>query len=1341
MAEARCPLFTSLKREDWSGYLIRLNLHFRCKKVEDAELKHAAFVSNMGDQLYKVAERVMQQSLSKSLVDCSYEQITEQLTKHFKPMDNVNSCKNLFFHREKKSTEGVEEYAEALIELAQKCKFQGEVRKVILRDRFLTGLNNTKMQTVLFALDPTPDFEELMAKAKIQENITGDVQAVNKGAAEDSESSKVNSVSKFTGSKNKNKSDKKWVDNKTSKGGQGKTGGSCFRCKSIGHLADSCWAKNKKCFNCQIVGHTQNACRKPKENKIKSVKGKPNGESSETDSDSLADRDEYSYTVKAVGSCLTGGFDPRRPILLKLKINGVSCNLEMDSGSCRTLINDDMLSKLFKTDPKSRPTIDSKPMKPLEDYNGGIIPVLGQATVCVEYEGQKCVLPFTVASRGPSIIGKDWLWHFKPDLFVTNVKSVQISDVDLGFEIKKLNEEFSDIFEARPDGSTITVGVTMIDNPKPVFCKVRSVPYALSDKVEAQLRDQVHRGIYTVVPNSKWATPIVVVAKPGGDVRICGDYKITVNPQIVCDGHPIPKIKDLFAKLGGGLLYTKLDMAEAYLQYQADENLQEISTLITPIGLLKPRCLSFGISSAPAIFQGKQDELLCGIPGVANFFDDTTVTGSSNFDHLQSLRKVYQVFRDNGLTLNRKKCLFGAESVDVLGHKISREGIRPKGDNIEAIKNAPRPTSVTQVRSFVGMLNYYGGHVSNISSQMAPLFRLMQKDAKFEWTSECENVFQTAKKWLSSDAVLVHYDPTKPICLSCDASIEGVGAVLSHVIEGEERPISYASRTLQKPERNYSNIEREALGVIFGVKKFHQYVYGRKFVIYTDHKPLVVLFSGQHETPVLGSPRIQFWSSLLACYMYEIVYRPGVKNGNADCLSRLPLTKTVASIAKTDFESVLLVSISQLPIQPKQIKLWTDRDPTLCKVINFTQRGWFEKSVEPGLNVFKQKEGELHVLQGCLMWGHRVVVPFKGQKSVLDFLHAGHPGIERMKRVARMHVWWPGIDGEIEKLVSECDFCLSKSAKPAPAPLMSREWPTEKWIRIHMDLAKFQGVDFLVVVDAFSKWVEIRILPGTLCENVLFMLRSIFGQFGLPVEIVSDNGPQFDCAEFREFCHKNGIKFSPVTPAHPQANGLAERVVRTLKGGLKSQKGDMSTRLDRFLFHYRTTPHSSTGETPSNLFLGREIRCHLNILKPDWGLKLADSQNRNVSNRAKKAKPRNLEIGDFVKVSLMRKNKTTWENGLIIAKRGLTAFDVKLESNGKVFKRHLNEIILNTAGGIVQGERGNDPNELIFPKPTPITHLPTIADITVFSGSDAPTQTVPPGINRRSNRSRVPPRR
>ena len=239
------------------------------------------------------------------------------------------------------------------------------------------------------------------------------------------------------------------------------------------------------------------------------------------------------------------------------------------------------------------------------------------------------------------------------------------------------------------------------------------------------------------------------------------------------------------------------------------------------------------------------------------------------------------------------------ESVGFLGHVISAEGVLPNKKKVEAVLAAPTPKDVSQVRSFLGLMNYYGKFLPNLSSVLAPLYRLLHKAVKWRWHKEEEDSFREAKELLISTKLLVHFDPDKELILTCDASPYGVGAVLAHKEEdGTERPISYASRSLAIAERKYSQLDKEGLAIIFAVKRFHQYLYGRKFIIHSDLKPLQHIFGNNRPVPAMASARIQRWALTLAAYSYTILYKPGKEISQADGLSRLPLPESVSSKCK-----------------------------------------------------------------------------------------------------------------------------------------------------------------------------------------------------------------------------------------------------------------------------------------------------------------------------------------------------------------------------------------------------------------------------------------------------------
>ena len=344
------------------------------------------------------------------------------------------------------------------------------------------------------------------------------------------------------------------------------------------------------------------------------------------------------------------------------------------------------------------------------------------------------------------------------------------------------------------------------------------------------------------------------VLKPDGSVRICGDFRVTVNLVSKLDKYPIPKAKDLFAKLSNGKYFSKIDLRQAYQQLEVDEESQQYLVVNTHKGLFKYRRLPYGVASSPGIFQRVMESLLQGIDGVEVYIDDILISGSTEEEHLKALEEVLRRLEKAGLRVKLKKCMFMRPSVEYLGHKIDANGLHPLQDKVHAIKEAPTPQSVQELRSYLGLLTYYNKFLPNLSTTLHPLHKLLQKNVPWRWRAEQEKAFAKSKELLTSTKFLAHFDSTQKLTLACDASSYGVGAVLAHKMpDGSKRPIGYASRTLTKSERNYSQLEKEGLSCIFGIKKFHDYVFGHAFELVTDHKPLLGLLKEDRATTLPGS--------------------------------------------------------------------------------------------------------------------------------------------------------------------------------------------------------------------------------------------------------------------------------------------------------------------------------------------------------------------------------------------------------------------------------------------------------------------------------------------------------
>ena len=447
---------------------------------------------------------------------------------------------------------------------------------------------------------------------------------------------------------------------------------------------------------------------------------------------------------------------------------------------------------------------------------------------------------------GPSLLGRNWLAELQIDWRgVYQIQEPAALAAVLKAHKALFKREFGTITCAKAE-------LHMDPQVSPAFHRPQQVPFAQRQKVEDELIRLEKKGIIRPRKFSEWASPIVPVPKSDGSVHICGDYKISANKAMICDIHPIPTSEDLFAMMAGGMSFTKLDLSHAYLQLQLADSAREYLVINTHKGLFEYTRMPFGIKSAPAIFQRTMDNLLQGLDHVGVYIDDILITGKSEEQHLN---EVLSRLEKAGVRLKQEKCVFMADEVTYLGHRLNREGIQPTGAKVEAINQAPK---LSELQAFLGMVNFYGKFMENFSTLLAPLYKLPRKGVVWRWGKPQRQAFDGAKELLSSPKLWVHYDTTKELILTCDASPYGLGAVLAHRMEdGTERPIEYASRTLAPAERNYAQIDKEALVVMYGVKRFHKYLYGRPFVICSDHKPLIYLFGEHRGISATASARVQ----------------------------------------------------------------------------------------------------------------------------------------------------------------------------------------------------------------------------------------------------------------------------------------------------------------------------------------------------------------------------------------------------------------------------------------------------------------------------------------------------
>ncbi|KAM8707498.1 hypothetical protein ACLKA7_005042 [Drosophila subpalustris] len=883
-------------------------------------------------------------------------------------------------------------------------------------------------------------------------------------------------------------------------------------------------------------------------------------------------------------------------------------------------------------------------------------------------------------------------------------------------DFKEISDLLSEHFDPKPNeilenyrfnmpGKIVDIQTRLYLKPtaKPRFLKARRVAFPLWEAVEKELDSQVDEGLLIKVDQSEWAPPIVAVRKRNGAVRICGDYKVTLNPEILVDEHPIPTIEELFSKMAGGNKFSKIDLSKAYLQLEVHPEDRHLMTLNTHKGLYQPTRLMFGIASAPAKWQRLMEQVFGDIPGVSVFLDDIKITAENDDIHMQRLKEVFQRLEKFNMRVNWEKCELMRDSIEYCGYLVDKEGIRRLQKKVNAIQNMKTPNNKEEVRAFLGLINYYGRFVKNLSSITFPLNQLMQDNVEFDFNQSCEQAFVEVKKQMQTNTVLTFYDPNVPIVLAVDASPIGVGAVLSHEYgDGTEKPIQFASQTLSKVQQRYSQIDKEAYAVIFGVRKFYQYIYGRKFTLVTDNKAIAQIFAPNKGLPTLSATRMQHYAIFLEHFDFGIRCKQSKENANADALSRLPIEDENTSTEEVDIIEDEL--IENLPVTVAELREQTMNDEEIKVLMQCLKYG----RDAAGKDRFGIPITEFSIHNGCIMRGIRVYILKPMRQRILKELHTAHLGMNKMKLLARGYCWWHQMDKDIEDLVANCSACQVTRSDPKKIPTQAWKLATRPFERVHVDYAgPFLGKYLFVMVDAYTKWPEVHVVPNITTQTTIEKCREIFAIPNLPTPniLVSDHGTQFNAELFKNFLKNNGTIHKQGAPYHPATNGQAERFVQTIKNKLKISKctgNEIAEQLPVILMAYRRAIHPATGKSPAMLMFGRQIQSRLELLLPK------NEKTYNENNNEQNSLIKHFSAGERVAArNYLGKDK--WQFATVIAQQGDVHYQVRLDDQ-RIWKRHVDQ--LRRVGKLVSSSQQNHEMEVQDQRlPTPMAN-PTYADCT-----------------------------
>ena len=560
--------------------------------------------------------------------------------------------------------------------------------------------------------------------------------------------------------------------------------------------------------------------------------------------------------------------------------------------------------------------------------------------------------------------------------------------------------------------------------------------------------------------------------------------------------------------------------------------------------------------------------------------------GSTQEEHDERLDSLLKRLEEYGVTLNPEKCVISATSLKYLGCIIDQSGFRSDPAKVEAITNFPAPQNVTEVRRFLGMVNQLAKFIPKMAEISKPIRLLLNKDSEWYWGADQIGSFARIKDILKSPEVLLHYNKDAPIRLYADECRDGISSILMQEKDNNWRPVSYASRSLNDAEKNYAVIELEALAITWGCEKFSQYLIGKEFTVLSDHKSLINLLNKKRldELPA----RLQRFRIRLLRFNYTVKYIPGKNQEAADALSRSTNNSENCELnfIANEFSSALIKTLPVSQVKLEEIIKEKCNDRILSQVRQYVTTHW-PGEVSGELKPYFALRAELNIVDNVLLRGVRIVIPPKFQKDIVNRIHEGHLGVTKCLDRARSCVFWPGISAHIRDKVSNCETC-TRMRTNRHEPLIPTEFPGRPWEKVGTDLFHFQGKNYLLIVDYYSRWVEIAYLPSTSAQSVINAMKSIFARYGVPEECVMDGGPCYAAYEFKSFAKSYGFKATTSSPYYPMGNGEAERSVQTVKGLLKKAKSSGQCPY-LALLSYRSTPLRN-GYSPAQLFMNRNIR-------------------------------------------------------------------------------------------------------------------------------------------------------
>ena len=1076
----------------WKKWLTRFERLLIATNITETKQQRALLLHYAGPAVDEIFD-----TLPDTGVDKDYKTAVDVLNAYFIPQVNSAFEEYNFRLAKQQHGENIDAFHTRLRQLAQTCEFANIDKEV--KTQIIVGCLSQRLRRQ--ALRDNRNLKDLLTYARAQERSEAQATAVEKGV------SSINAVKNEQRDTKISKTHGKYQQSRfkhsSNIGNHKITRSSTQQCRNCGgnfpHTGD-CPAKGKECRACGKSGHFAKVCRsKPKRQDIRQVVRT-----------STEEEPHYIFTVQ-------NNHQHNTSPLCEVHIANEPVQTIIDSGASVNIIDESTYEKIRK---HNESAVLTTPQSKIYTYGSNMeLPLLGMTTAEIRFRSTTVTATFYVTKgRNGNLLS------------CNTAQSLGILKITVNTALNTaLNthpeQNYPDLFDGIGKIKDKKVKLHIDPEIQPKQQSHRRIPFHIRKDVEKELQRLEDLDVIERVEGpTPWVSPIVVVPKKTGEIRLCVDMR-EANKAVKREKHLMPTLDELITDLNGATVFSTLDLTSGYHQLELEPESRHITTFSTHVGLRRYKRLMFGINAASEIFQNSIAELLTGLPGCNNISDDIIVYGRDVREHDENLNRVLTRLREHNARLNRDKCAFRKSEVIFYGHSFSAEGIKAAPQKINAIKTMQPPENPSEVKSLLGMAQYVSRFIPNYATITAPFRALTHQNSVWKWEIEEETAFRKLQNELTSDRVMAYFDPTKSTKVLVDASPTGLGAILMQ----DGKVISYGSRALTDVESRYSQTEREMLAVVWATEHYHLYLYGAKFAVITDHKPLLGIFKSHKPT----SPRIDRWKLRLMSYNYEIIYRPGKDDANpADFISRHPdkATPFPDNIAE-NYVNYLCNNIIPKAMTLSEVQKETKNDSTLQKLSQAVETNHWS---DPEIQRYKNVKDELSVCDGLIIRGTRLVLPKSLQHQAVELAHTGHQGIVKTKRLLREKVWFPSIDRMVQERIKNCIPCqaATQGTMPKPEPLNMTPLPKAPWCEIAIDfVGPFpSGEVLLVVIDEFSRFPEVEILHSTTANAVIPKLDCIFSRQGIPKVVKSDNGPPFNSNEFAKFASFLGFEHRKVTP-------------------------------------------------------------------------------------------------------------------------------------------------------------------------------------------------------------------